>query len=374
MSEGVPTIWRVPMVDPVSFRWRTPERLTMGTASAGGGAVSPDGQRLAFTSARAPSRAWLFPFDADGGRLEGDGRPLTEDDLSIAFFDLSRDGTTLLYCVSEPGSAQRRLFRTDTATGHRTYVADAEVGVSSRDGGLVSYLLKRLAPARSASAGSRPSSEFAIAVRDPEGRERLISTWLKGPMYGTDWARDDRTIVGSLLSAPYVGGSLAIWRVGPSPASKPERVLLEATTNGPTFWQASFSPNDRWVSFVAGRLRQTLTLELGVVAAHSSRATTWTRIASDHVWPDKPRWSPDGHTLYFLSRGSDGYFNLWGVRMDPERGVQVGSPFQITHFNSPRWRIEPDVRRIQIGVAPGRLVLPMQSVKGSIWVLSGIDH
>jgi hypothetical protein len=60
--------------------------------------------------------------------------------------------------------------------------------------------------------------------------------------------------------------------------------------------------------------------------------------------------------------------------MDPERGVQVGSPFQISHFNSPRWRIEPDVRRIQIGVAPGRLVLPMQSVKGSIWVLSGVDH
>ena len=74
----------------------------------------------------------------------------------------------------------------------------------------------------------------------------------------------------------------------------------------------------------------------------------------------------------FLSRGADGYFNLWGVPIDPARGAQAGKPFQVTHFSSPDWRIDPNMGNAEIGVASGRLVLPMQSVKGSIWLLSGV--
>ena len=80
LSDGVPTLWRVP-VDPVSLRWRTPERLTTAPASAEGAAVSPDGTRVAFTSAQASTRAWLFPFDANSAQLMGDGRGLTDEDL-----------------------------------------------------------------------------------------------------------------------------------------------------------------------------------------------------------------------------------------------------------------------------------------------------
>ena len=80
VSDGVPTLWRVP-VDPVSLRWRTPERLTTAPASAEGSAVSPDGTRVAFTSAQASTRAWLFPFDAKSAHLMGDGRGLTDEAL-----------------------------------------------------------------------------------------------------------------------------------------------------------------------------------------------------------------------------------------------------------------------------------------------------
>jgi WD40-like Beta Propeller Repeat len=90
------------------------------------------------------------------------------------------------------------------------------------------------------------------------------------------------------------------------------------------------------VSFVAQRMRNPGTVEIGIVAAGSNRATTWTRILEDHVWPDKPRWSPDGRTLYFISRGADGYFNLWGVPIDPALGEQNGKPHQVTYFSSPR--------------------------------------
>ena len=120
------------------------------------------------------------------------------------------------------------------------------------------------------------------------------------------------------------------------------------------FWQARYSPDRQWVSFVAQRMRNPGTVEIGIVAERSNHATTWTRILEDHVWPDKPRWSPDGRTLYFLSRGADGYFNLWGVPIDPARGAQSGKPFQITHFSSPDWRIDPDMGNAEIGVAEGQ--------------------
>ena len=164
---------------------------------------------------------------------------------------------------------------------------------------------------------------------------------------------------------------LAIWPIGPMMATRPERVVLESS--GVNFWQARYSPDGQWVSFVAQRMRNPGTVEIGIVAERSNHATTWTRILDDHVWPDKPRWSPDGRTLYFLSRGADGYFNLWGVPIDPARGAQSGKPFQITHFSSPDWRIDPNMGYADIGLARGRLVLPMQSVKGSIWLLSGVS-
>ena len=187
-----------------------------------------------------------------------------------------------------------------------------------------------------------------------------------------DWAPDDKAVLGSWIEQGYLGQTaLAIWPIGPMMATRPERVLLESS--GVNFWQARYSPDHRWVSFVAQRMRNPGTVEIGIVAEGSNHATTWTRILEDHVWPDKPRWSPDGRTLYFLSRGADGYFNLWGVPIDPARGAQAGKPFQVTHFSSPDWRIDPNMGNAEIGLASGKLVLPMQSVKGSIWLLSNVS-
>jgi DNA-binding winged helix-turn-helix (wHTH) protein len=97
-SDGVPTLWRVP-IEPVSLRWRTPERLTAAPASAQAAAVSPDGTRVAFTSAPASTRAWLFPFEANSARLTGDGRALTDDDLSIVSQSCCGRISSLLWCA-----------------------------------------------------------------------------------------------------------------------------------------------------------------------------------------------------------------------------------------------------------------------------------
>ena len=110
----MPTLWRVP-VEPVSLRWRTPERLTTAPASAQAAAVSPDGTRVAFTIAPASTRAWLFPFDPNSGRLTGDGRALTDDDSTASVS--AADGSGLCYGALEAGRTNVGLFHTDLTTG-----------------------------------------------------------------------------------------------------------------------------------------------------------------------------------------------------------------------------------------------------------------
>jgi DNA-binding winged helix-turn-helix (wHTH) protein/Tol biopolymer transport system component len=370
LSDGVPTLWRVP-VDPVSLNWRTPERLTSAPMSAEGAAVSPDGTRVAFTSAQASTRAWLFPFDAKSAKLLGDGRGLTDEDLVLVSLSLARNGGALCFGAREVGRNKFQLFYTDLTTGRTTFLAEAWGGVISRTGRRVVYPLARTV---SNATGETPSAgrESALAVRDLDGRERLVSRWIRGGMVPWDWAPDDEAVLGSWLEQGGMDQNvLAIWPMGPMMATRPERVLLES--RGVNFWQARYSPNNRWVSFVAQRMRNPGTVEIGIAAAGSNRATTWTRILEDHVWPDKPRWSPDGRMLYFISRGADGYFNLWGVPIDPARGAQTGKPFQVTHFSSPDWHIDRNIDAAEIGLASHRLVLPMQNVKGSIWLLSGVS-
>jgi Tol biopolymer transport system component len=76
-------------------------------------------------------------------------------------------------------------------------------------------------------------------------------------------------------------------------------------------------------------------VELFVAPAEGAEASKWIRIAPDHEWPDKPRWSPDGRTLFFLSRRPASFFNLRAIRFDPERGRPVGDAMPVTNFDSP---------------------------------------
>jgi hypothetical protein len=137
-------------------------------------------------------------------------------------------------------------------------------------------------------------------------------------------------------------------------------------------WQGSFSPNRRWLSFVLQRADRPGENEL--VVAPASDPSRWTRVAADHRWPDKPRWAPEGRTLYFMSRSPRSYFNLWGVRFDPQRGVPIAEPFALSDFTSPRFMISPHIDRTEMSVSSREAILTMESVSGNIWMLDNVDR
>jgi len=213
------------------------------------------------------------------------------------------------------------------------------------------------------------SGEWVVAARPLSGAERLLGRWTRdSALIVSDWTRDARAILGSYFSPLGSPATLVLWPSS-TPASKPERVVLAAPPRHLS--QGEFSPDGRWISFVTGQ-QGNRGIELMIAPATGAPPSEWTRIAADHAWPDKPRWAPDGKSLYFLSRQGGAFFNLWGVPFDLRRGRPAGPPFKVTSFDSPghrisdRWQTEMDIRA-------KRALLTFETISGSIWMLDNVD-
>lgn len=131
-------------------------------------------------------------------------------------------------------------------------------------------------------------------------------------------------------------------------------------------YQARFSPDDHWISFCTAKMNQAGTTTIYVVPANGG---DWIQITDGHHFDDKPRWSPDGKMLYFISNRT-GFFNVWGIRFDPIAGKPVGDPFRVTLFDSPGQMILEDVRIMELAIAADHLILPVMEVSGNIWVIN----
>jgi dipeptidyl aminopeptidase/acylaminoacyl peptidase len=100
---------------------------------------------------------------------------------------------------------------------------------------------------------------------------------------------------------------------------------------------------------------------------------TWTRITKGKPWDDKPRWSPDGKTIYYIS-DVGGFFNLWGIHFDPSTGQPVGEPFQLSAFKRPSLMIPQGINLVDLSLSQDKLVLTVEEVSGGIWVLDNVDQ
>ena len=135
--------------------------------------------------------------------------------------------------------------------------------------------------------------------------------------------------------------------------------------------QAHFSPDARWIVFMAQDPKEHGTSRLYVMPASGGK---WIPITDGHDFDDKPRWSTDGRLLYYLSnRGT--FLNVWARRFEPQAADPVGEPFRVTSFIGGRRTISPDrINRMEIDIAANRLVLPVTESSSQIWILDRVDR
>ncbi len=134
-------------------------------------------------------------------------------------------------------------------------------------------------------------------------------------------------------------------------------------------WQGRFSPDGRWISFNAFNATDPTASTIYLV---SSSGGEWISLTEGRYWDDKPRWSPDGKAIYFVSNRI-GLFNVWKMRIDPATGKPLDHPARVTDFESPTQMIIPNIVPLEIALTSDRIILPMMESSGGIWILENVD-
>ena len=358
---GVRNLWKM-TVDPETLRALAIERLTTGSGLDTELALSADGKRLAFTAESDQVQAWLFPFDATRGRVTGTGRAVTSPGMEAWDTSLSRDGKKLAFTPLRAGKWE--LWEKSLVDGREAPVAADDYYRRrpqwSPDG-------TRLVYGRLKSG----TSEYQLFVWSAESRDEEPLTAPSALAIGVyDWSPDGKQLLILQETSDTHRLQISLLSAVPIPDSEP---IVRKIADDPAYflWQPHFSPDGRWIVFNATRGQPTRSESILYVT--SATGGPWIRITDGKHWDDKPRWAPDGKTLYFLSsRG--GFFNVWGIRFDPAKGKVVGDPFRVTAFESPGLMVPNQMQTLELSLTQEKLVLTMLKVSGSIWVLDNVGQ
>jgi Tol biopolymer transport system component/DNA-binding winged helix-turn-helix (wHTH) protein len=357
---GARNLWRM-TIEPETLRATAMERLTTGPGPDTNPRVSPDGGRLAFTAGPPHIRVWLFPFDATRGRVTGKGYPVTPLGMEARTHDLSEDGKKLAFSVNR---GREEIWEKSLVEGREGPIASGDDFYSypqwSPDGTRLAY--RRWDP-----KGRRI---FAWSI-ESRSEEPLTTTPMRGAGASTptDWSPDGKWL---LVTHRNSATDPAV-EILPLEAAPQAETKARIVAHDPAYFlfQGHFSPDGRWIVFGAGRSGPTATESTLYVVPESGGP--WTRITDGKSWDDKPRWSPDGRTIYFVSPRS-GFFNVWGIRFDPAKGCSVGEPFQVTQFEVPGLMIPTEIQGLDLSLTQDRLTLTMTEMSGNIWILDSVDR
>jgi Tol biopolymer transport system component len=364
-SRGVTNVWRI-AIDPGSLRWIAgPERLTTGAGQNRDLSLSADGRRLAFTIQNEQTRLWSLPFDPQRGVLTGASSPLTVQGVDASSPDVTRDGSRLAYRIVR--GTRHELWSRSLADGRDHLLLSSE-GASlvdphwSPDGATIAYRRRGFT---SESGGDAQ----AIALLSLDRQEEKLLTTPGVEATAQDWSPDGRTILGRCAADVRALSRLCLFDVADAPRA--ERSMREVAADpGANVWQGRFSPDGRWIVFNTIKPTAAEVSTIHVVAATGG---AWTKISEVDSFDDKARWSPDGRTIYFVSN-RNGSLNVWGRRVDPATGRPNGAAFQVTRFESSEQMLSTSIAQLGMAVARDRLVIPITSLSGNVWILDNADR
>ena len=223
----------------------------------------------------------------------------------------------------------------------------------------------------SAPAGGigRHLSGSAVAVYSvAQGREHLLTAPGDQELVPTDWSRDGKSLLGACpRGTPRRAGTCALELPG---NGRQGRMRVIAADPAYHFYEQRFSPDQRWISFVAVSARDAAASTIVVIPAAGGE---WHAVTDGLLYDDKPHWSPDGRTLYYVSP-RNGLLNVWGRRFDADAGLPLGQPFQVTSFSRPSQSISTELSQMQIAVTSHRLFLPLTESHSELWILENAER
>lgn len=304
-------------------------RLTNGTELIGDASVSRDG-RMVFSSSRQRFDIWGLPLDAVSGKATGAPYRITDTLAPTANPDISADGRRLIFGSSRNGFTE--VWEKDLVTGKE------QVAATSPEGASYGRLLK--------------STGGILYVQPVAGREDVYVGNRKLAVGARPWDADSKETT-VLVSGAGIDALNVLTK---------ERTPLLTARNQTTLSEASFSPDDRWVLFLAE------TRETSRIYVAPTHGGEWLSITDNAINAGKPRFSPDGRTIYFtLDR--NGAREIAARRFDPRSGGVPGETFTVFGPRGGRLSlltVNPQAQ--DIAVARDKLVMILSEQTSTIWM------
>ena len=150
-------------------------------------------------------------------------------------------------------------------------------------------------------------------------------------------------------------------------ASK-QRVPLISAPAQTKLSRASFSPDDRWVLFLAETKD---TSRIYVALAHGGE---WRPIADSAIQAGNPRFSPEGKLIYFTS-DRDGEREIDAVPFDTRSGSASGAPFTVFRPTAARLSlVQINPLALDIAVSRDTLITIFCEQDQTIWIGDLVPH
>jgi serine/threonine protein kinase len=351
-SGDTTNLWKIAIAPGTWKPAGPPRQITFGTATEihPSPLLGSDGRlRAVFSSLTQTVDLWSLPLDASRGKVLGEMRQVTRGINSATQVSISADGKRMVYLADRSGNPDLAVkdFETGAETSFATSAVEWTPMINTEGSGILYAINER----------GKVSQVFRSSI-DSGGRLSVAEKICDDCGFVTGWSSDGRTL---LYSQP-----------------APQRTRSYDLRTGQSFellrhpsysiWGGRFSPDDRWVLFNVTTSPIHSRIYIAPFGAGPVPPEQWIAVTDGKSWDDKPRWSPDGDLVYFISQ-RDGFRCIWYQRLDPATKQPRGSPSPIYHLHrARRSMMNVSLGPLSIAVARDKVVFSLGELTGNIWL------
>jgi Tol biopolymer transport system component len=326
------------------------ELLASGQGQLGSQSRLSEDGKLVYNTLVLGGTIYRIPTANHGRKIRSAERFALPEEINCHSPSISWDGRWMVYTTSTPAKANRALLR-DLSTGTEQLLDD---GVGGPDGGKNS-----ISPDGSTIIVGHDCKlgDCAFLVRRGGSDLEQLCEGCTARGFSSDGAL---VLIEKYALAGEGRDKIAALDV----ATKKEKDFLRDPDQ--PLYQASFSWDDHWVVF---KRQFTARSQIMIAPAQnvvSSQPERWIAVTDGSNVDDKPQFSPEGDSVYFLS-SRDGHACIWNQRVHPLTKHPIGPPTPYEHRHSLSFDFFR-LGRTELSVARNSIIISVPEVVSDLWI------